>query len=333
MSANNGGCGRDPAISRFMEYLEGERGAAAHTIKNYLLDLHQFIEIVFGEDASVPFDWTIVDRFAARKFLVHYQKRGCAPTTTARKCSTLRSFYRFLVREDYVGRNPFQNIPLPRKGQPLPDVMSVGEVKRLLEAPHLMAAEQVVQHRGAAGDAYYRYLPWRDTAILEILYSTGMRLNELVQLRERDFDLLSGFVKVLGKGNKERLCPIGEPASEALQRNLAERDAYWIGIGKSGRATGIFLNLHGNPLSGRSVERMMKNYLAFCQLEHDYTPHTLRHSFATHLLDGGADVRAVQELLGHADIATTQIYTHLDFQHLAKVYDQAHPRARKKRRE
>jgi len=316
----------DPEISRFMAYLEAERSASQHTIDNYLIDLRQFIEQEFSDGNPPPYEWQDVDRMAARRYLVHFQKLECAPTTTARKCSSLRSFYRFLLREGVVRSNPFANLPLPRKGRPLPEVMTVGEVKRLLESPHEMADAAPERRRGAAGEAYYRYAPWRDSAILEMLYSTGMRLSELVQMRSRDIDLLSGFVKVLGKGNKERLCPVGGPASEALQRNIEERDAFWTGLGLRGSAEGIFLNLNGKPISARSIERLMKKYLAHCGLENKFSPHTLRHSFATHLLDNGADLRSVQELLGHSSLSTTQIYTHVSIERLKEVYEKAHPR-------
>jgi integrase/recombinase XerC len=325
-AADDGVC-RDPEIVRFRAYLEAERGAARHTIDNYLIDLRQFVADAFEEGTRPPFDWGRIDRFAARKFLVEFQKCDCAPSTTARKCSSLRSFYRFLLREGVVRNNPFLDIPLPRRGRPLPKVMSVSEVDRLLAAPHKMAQGGNESRPGAAGEAYYRYLPWRDSAILEVLYSTGMRVNELVQMRARDIDLLSGFVKVLGKGNKERYCPLGGPAASALQSNLDERGAFLRGIGCVGQSDGIFLNLNGGPISARSIERMMKNYLAFCGLEHSFSPHTLRHSFATHLLDNGADLRSVQELLGHASLSTTQIYTHVSIERLKEVYEQAHPRS------
>lgn len=317
----------DPEIARFISYLQAERDASAHTVKNYLVDIRQFIEILFGEEARPPFDWAGIDRFAARKYLVHYQRQGCAPTTTARKCSSLRSFYKFLVRENIARKNPFHGLPIPKRGQPLPDVMSVGEVKQLIEAPLKMDAECAPPRRGAASQAYYNYAPWRDTAIMEVLYSTGMRINELAQLTEKDIDLLSGFVKVFGKGNKERLCPLGGPASTALQKDLEERDAFWTAIGERGSARGIFLNRHGNPISARSIERMMKKYLQFCGLDPNYTPHTFRHSFATHLLDNGADLRSVQELLGHSSLSTTQIYTHVSIERLKEVYERAHPRS------
>lgn len=316
----------DPEIDRFLSYLDAERNASPKTVENYLVDIRQFIVIVFGEDARPSFDWNSVDRFGARKYLVYYQKRGCAPTTTARKCSSLRSFYKFMVREGVVKKNPFQGLPIPKKGRPLPGVMSVGEVKRLLKAPVRMQAETEQPNRGATGAAYNNYAPWRDTAILEVLYSTGMRINELVTLKEQDLDLLSGYVKVLGKGNKERLCPLGNPASRALQRNLEERDSFRMALGHNGRPEGIFLNCHGGRLTVRSVERMMKKYLAFCGLDRLHTPHTLRHSFATHLLDNGADLRSVQELLGHASLSTTQIYTHVSIERLKEVYEKAHPR-------
>lgn len=317
---------RDPSISRFTAYLEAERNASHHTIDAYRIDISQFVSITFGDQAVAPFDWGAVDRFAARKFLVHYQKMGCSPTTTSRKCSSLRSFYRYLLRENLVASNPFQNLPLPKKGYPLPEVMSISEVTLLLDAPHNMAKENLGKKTSAASSAFAMYQPFRDAAILEVLYSTGMRLGELAQLQIKDIDFLSGFIKVLGKGNKERLCPIGRPAARALQSNLEESERYLRALADDKPRGGIFLNRHGNPITPRSIERMMKNYLLYCGLNPEFTPHTLRHSFATHMLDNGADLRSVQELLGHASLSTTQIYTHVSIERLKEVYEKAHPR-------
>ncbi len=317
---------KDPGIARFISYLEAERDASPHTVSSYLIDIRQFISLIWGNDVRPPFAWSELDRFAARKFLVSFQKMGCAPSTTARKCSGMRSFYRFLVRENYSKINPFQGLPIPGKGHFLPGVMSVGETTRLLEAPHKMHEEVEPVRKSLEGKAFHRYAHWRDTAILELLYSTGMRVNELVTMREKNVDMLSGFVKILGKGNKERLCPVGAPAAEALLRNLEERDSFLVALGVRERPSGIFLNQRGTPISARSIERMMKKYLVFCGLDRTYTPHTLRHSFATHLLDNGADLRSVQELLGHASLSTTQIYTHVSIERLKEVYEQTHPR-------
>ncbi len=313
--------GNDPLLAHFLDYLRAEKQASEHTQSSYLSDLRQFILQQWGEQAAPPFRWKEVDRFAARRFLAGLQKSGRVATTTRRKLSALRTFFRFLIREEYVKDNPFAGVAMPRRQRKLPEVFSVDEVARLLDAPRLAA------ERGE-GDASARaFAQWRDTAILEMFYSTGMRLRELTGLRDEQVDLLSSTVVVRGKGKKERLCPLGNPALKALRRYLEYRDVARLGWGQTGRARALFLNKLGTPLSPRSVERMMKKYLVEAGLDSARSPHALRHSFATHLLDAGADLRSVQELLGHASLSTTQIYTHVSIERLKEVYEKTHPRA------
>ena len=312
----------DPCVEHFVKYLRGEKNASEHTVANYLMDIRQFVELTWGDEAEPPYRWKEADRFAARKFLVFFQKLEMEPTTTGRKLSALRSFYKFLVREEYVPDNPFVGLPLPKKGHYLPTVLSVNEVTQLLEAPHQMAAAK------RPTTIFQEYMPVRDTAILEVLYSTGMRLGELVGMQESQIDILSGIVSVLGKGKKERLCPLGRPAEIALQNALSMRSEVWNSLGQKGNPRNvIFLNKNGGAITARSVERMMKKVVAYCGLKPGISPHALRHSFATHLLDCGADLRSVQELLGHASLSTTQIYTHVSIEKLKRVYEEAHPRA------
>ena len=312
----------DPCVEHFVQYLQGEKNASEHTVVNYLMDIRQFVELTWGDEAKPPYRWKEADRFAARKFVVFFQKLEMEPTTTGRKLSALRSFYKFLVREEYVPDNPFVGLPLPKKGHYLPTVLSVNEVTQLLEAPHQMAAAK------KPTSIFQEYMPVRDTAILEVLYSTGMRIGELVGMAERQIDILSGIVSVLGKGKKERLCPLGRPAEIALQNALSMRSEVWNSLGQKGDPRNvIFLNKNGGAISARSVERMMKKVVAYCGLKPSISPHALRHSFATHLLDCGADLRSVQELLGHASLSTTQIYTHVSIEKLKRVYEEAHPRA------
>ena len=312
----------DPCVEHFVQYLRGEKNASEHTVSNYLMDIRQLVELTWGDEAKPPYPWKEVDRFAARKFVVFFQKLEMAPTTTGRKLSALRSFYKFLVREEYVPDNPFVGLPLPKKGHYLPTVLSVNEVTQLLEAPHQMAAAK------KPTSIFQEYAPVRDTAILEVLYSTGMRIGELVGMAERQIDILSGIVSVLGKGKKERLCPLGRPAEIALQNALSMRSEVWNSLGQKGDPRNvIFLNKNGGAITARSVERMMKKVVAYCGLKPGNSPHALRHSFATHLLDCGADLRSVQELLGHASLSTTQIYTHVSIEKLKRVYEEAHPRA------
>jgi integrase/recombinase XerC len=312
----------DPALACFRRYLEHERNASAHTVTNYFRDIAQFITVNWEADGGPPYPWRAVDRFAARRFLVSFQKAGCRPATTARKLASLRAFYRFQIREELADINPFGGLRAPKRGRDLPDVLSVAEVERLLASPARCARRAAETGKRKPDDAT-DYTMRRDTALLETLYSTGGRVSEVSGMREADLDLLSGVVRVRGKGRKERLCPLGGPACRALRSLLEAGHARFGG----GREAPVFRNLSGGPLTPRSVERMMKRYLAEAGLAAQFSPHALRHSFATHLLDNGADLRSVQELLGHASLSTTQIYTHVSVERLKKVYDEAHPRA------
>lgn len=311
----------DSAVAHFVSYLEHERNASAHTISNYVRDIAQFAQF-FWEGQSPPHDWKRCDALVARRFLVEFQRKGSRPTTTARKLSSLRSFYRFLLREEYVDINPFSGLRGPKRGRDLPDVMSVDDVGRLLDAPAQRLRQ--AQGEGKTVKPLDRYGVARDAALLEVTYSTGARVAEVVGLNLEDVDLVAGVAKVRGKGRKERLCPLGGPALRALQQMLGLAETFWDTRGRLGP---VFRNLKGERLTTRSVERMMKKHLAFANLDHRFSPHALRHSFATHLLDAGADLRSVQELLGHSSLSTTQIYTHVSIEHLRKVYEKAHPHA------
>ena len=314
----------DAALSEFVRYLEGEKDASTHTIQNYLIDIRQFCEKKWGADARAPFAWVEVDRYDARAYLIHFQKMDMAPTTTARKLSAMRSFYHFLVRSNRVDKNPFNGLSSPRKGRNLPKVLSADEAVRLLEAPVQMS--EIGELDTPARKAWKGYAGMRDRAILELLYSTGMRVNELVELTESQLDLIGGSARVRGKGKKERLCPLGSFAIKALREAMRVRDDVrllhsWEPVDPCP----LFLNRKGGALSVRSVERMIKKYVLACGLNPELTPHSLRHSFATHMLNEGAELRVVQELLGHASLSTTQIYTHVSIERLKEVYDRAHP--------
>ena len=304
-------------------YLRTERDASEHTLVNYLMDIRQFIELQWGEGAAPPFAWRAVDRFGARRFLVYQQKHDRAATTTRRKLSSLRSFFKFMMREGYVPGNPFSGVVLPKLDKRLPKLLSVDEVGRLLNAPFMIQLEAEEPRRRA----WENYTRDRDAAILEILYTTGARLNEIAGLKEEQLDLITGVMIARGKGKKERMCPLGGPAIKALRRALDAREGIWMSFGKPGRPPALFLNRFGGRLTPRSIERLMKKYLIHAGLNPDLSPHALRHSFATHLLDAGADLRSVQELLGHANLSTTQIYTHISVERLREVYDKAHPKA------
>ena len=316
----------DPAVRDFMRYLEVERNASRHTTYHYLIDISQFAALVWGDEAQPPYAWPEADRFAARRFLMELQRMGLAPASSGRKLSSLRAFYRYLVRESVIGVNPFAGLLLPKKGQRLPKVLSLAEVDTLLAAPMQLAKEEK-EKASPLKKAFHRYSFVRDRAILEVLYSTGMRISELIGMEERNLDPYSGTIKVAGKGKKERLCLLGNPAQKALRAAMEARESFWLALGKSGQPAGMFLNHLGGKLTARSVERSLKKYLQHAGLQASFSPHTLRHSFATHMLDAGADLRSVQELLGHASLSTTQIYTHITVERLKQVYDQAHPRA------
>jgi integrase/recombinase XerC len=313
----------DPAVKGFVDYLDVERNASPHTLAAYTQDLGQFAEFAW-EDGSPPYEWRSIDRFQARRFLMEFQRCGSAPATTGRKLASLRSFYKYLERESVVSANPFAGLRAPKQSAKLPNVLSVVEIGRLLGAP-MRRYERERAEGDVPPDPLYAYFALRDQAILEVLYSTGARVSEAASLTEKDMDLLSGFVTVRGKGKKERLCPLGGPASRALRAALAAADSIWGGGRKAAKP--LFRNKRGEPITARSIERLMKKHLVEADLSCDYTPHALRHSFATHLLDAGADLRSVQELLGHASLSTTQIYTHVTVERLKRVYQDAHPRA------
>jgi len=318
----------DQRVAHFAAYLRNERNASEHTVSAYLSDIAQFAACVWGPQSRTPFAWESADRFAARKFLIGFQKQSAAQVTTARKLASLRSFYRFLEREDLVEANPFDGLRPPKKPRRLPAVMSVDEVARLLEAPLKVYRKKAAAERRQKPDPREEYAAFRDAAILETLYSTGARVSEVAGMKIGDIDLLEGTVRVQGKGKKERLCVLGNPACKAIREALKRSEELWPDVQRQkGRAAPLWLNCHGEALTARSIERSLKTYLVEAGLDRRITPHALRHSFATHLLDAGAEMRSVQEMLGHASLSTTQIYTHVTAERLKKVYEQAHPRA------
>ncbi len=326
MADNNGDIKKDPCIAHFIRYLENERNASKHTIYAYLLDIEQ-LTCFTKHRLNVPVAWKDIDVFAARKFLVECQKTGKQSVTTGRKLSSLRTFFKFLEREEYVDHNPFGGLRAPRRQKNLPSVLSVAEVEKLLSAPMKIFNRDSRHDNDSKSDISKQYAAARDTAILEVLYSTGARVSEVAGAYESDVDLLSGIIKVRGKGKKERLCPLGAPACHAIREMMGKGRQMPLNEKGAGRQRFLFLNLRGKALTTRSIERMMKKYLAECGLDKNMSPHVLRHSFATHMLDAGADLRSVQELLGHASLSTTQIYTHVSVERLKKVYEDAHPRA------
>jgi len=291
-------------LERFLRHLEYSKDFSPHTLRAYESDLSAFLE--FCLEKNPEFSPKDITRLTLRKFLAHLRQRNPQNSTIARKLSSLRSFYRFLERQGIVEVNQPAALRSPRTGRTLPHFLTTAEVSRLLSAP----SEATL---------------WglRDRAILETLYSTGLRVSELVALDIASVDFLSEVTLAKGKGKKERLAPVGSFALEALRKYLGRREKE--GVGRSSSA--LFINKFGKRITARSVGRILQKYIKLAGLEPKTSPHTLRHSFATHLLDRGADLRSVQELLGHASLATTQIYTHLTTSRLKEVYNKAHPRA------
>ncbi|MGB7156518.1 MAG: tyrosine recombinase XerC [Tepidisphaeraceae bacterium] len=316
-----------PLVRQFLDYLRLEKHFSDYTVKSYGADLLQFAQFIGGEIGrgsranaaeapTTPMTPAAVDELqlkceplTIREFLAYLYAQNYTKSTTARKLATLRSFYKFLIRRGLVPANPLSTIRTPKQEKRLPKCLDLEQVQKLLEAP---------------GDA--DILSARDKAMLEVLYSSGIRVSELVELETADLDLQEGVLRVKGKGRKDRLTPIGSQAIKALQKYFEMRQT---GGGAGGQPmTGrVFLNKHGQSLSTRSVRRKLDKYLVAAGLDPGISPHTLRHSFATHLLNNGADLRSVQELLGHQSLSTTQIYTHLTTSRMKEVYDQAHPRA------
>lgn len=291
------------AIEQFLRYLNIEKNASLHTISNYQRDIQQFREFLDKRDID---SWEDVKPTQIRAYLAQMQQGALAKSSRARRLSTLKSFFKFLLREDYIENNPVIGISAPKKDKKLPAFLDKQSVIKLLEAPPADSLSGL-----------------RDRAILETLYSSGLRVSELVGSNIPDIDFIAEAVKVRGKGKIERLAPLGRPAIMAIRRYLEKRDQELKVVDRKV----VFANKFGGRLTARSVQRMVARYMKQVSSQNNLSPHTLRHTFATHLLSAGADLRAVQELLGHKSIATTQIYTHITPERLKKVYDKAHPRA------
>ena len=289
----------DRACERFLNYLKVERNASTHTLRNYAKDL-SLLRQSLGETV-----WEKADLLSLRQFVADQRTQGLSKVTVARRVAAIRSFFRFLHREGFVSSNPSLGLMRPKLDRHLPAFLSEEEATRLVEAPK-------GDHFAAA----------RDRAILETLYSAGLRVSELVGLRVRDVDLIGGTLRAMGKGRKERLVPMGSYSVQAIRRYLAT-----LTPEQSDPERPLFQNRLRGRLTDRSVRRILNRYLGQVSVTLKVSPHALRHSFATHLLDRGADLRSVQELLGHSSLTTTQIYTHVTTERLKKVYESAHPRA------
>lgn len=293
------------AITLFSRWLEAEKGYSHHTVSSYVRDLSEFARTLPSSRGPGA-----VEGKDIRAFIAGLHDRN-NPLSVSRKLSALRTFFRFLLREKLINHDPLAGITGPKTGRSIPTFMTVDEVFRLLEAPD-------------GRDSFME----RDRAILEFLYSTGIRVAELVSSDIDDLDLDNEMLRVRGKGNKERLVPVGRPALETLEKWLEKRrEMIYVRLENKKKADteALFLNGRGGRLTVRSIERFVRKYAERAGIHQVVTPHSIRHSFATHLLEMGADLRSVQELLGHASLSTTQRYTHLTLDHLTEVYDKAHP--------
>lgn len=286
-------------IEKFIRYLEIERNASKHTIINYSIDLNSLKDFA-GETPVEKIDYVML-----RRYLVILKEKNLSKVSVARKIASIRSFFKFLCREGIVKTNPATSLSTPKRDKYLPKFLDETDVVKLIESP---------EGEGEAAS--------RDRAILETLYSTGIRVSELVGLNINNIDQIGGVVKVYGKGKKERIVPIGERALQAIRQYLRKRR-----YKESDEDKALLLNKSGGRITDRSIRRIINKHIVKTSIKEKISPHTLRHSFATHLLNHGADLRSVQELLGHANLSTTQIYTHVTTERLKSAYEKAHPRA------
>ncbi|MGP7816145.1 site-specific tyrosine recombinase XerD [Niallia sp. 01092] len=295
----------DDQLQDFMHFLLVEKGLAKNTLVSYERDLKAYYKYIKNiEHCSLQ----QINRAHIIRFLAFLKDQGKSSKTIARHIASIRAFHQFLLRDRVLEEDPTVHIETPQAERTLPKVLSMQDVEKLLDSP------QITDHYGK-----------RDKAMLELLYATGIRVSELISLNEEDIHLTMGFVRCIGKGNKERIIPIGGAATSALQLYLEEGRSLFIN--KKEKDNALFLNHHGKRLTRQGFWKILKRLGKEAEINKEITPHTLRHSFATHLLENGADLRAVQEMLGHADISTTQIYTHVTKTRLKDVYTKFHPRA------
>jgi integrase/recombinase XerC len=302
----------DSYLDAFLQYLSAAKGASEHTLKAYAEDISQFIAFSVEEGAESPAQ---VDTKLVRKYLSVLQNRQLAKTSRARKVAALRSFFHFLARQGVVSQSPVLGVRSPRLDKRLPKFLRTEEVEALLSAPFTHSEDAD--------------LAQRDVALLELLYASGMRAGELVKMNVQDIDFAQGIARVIGKGDKERVALLGNKAKDALLAYIANGRENLVKRNKA-RTTdsALFVNRSGRRLSDRGVRKLFDKYCSLASSSLKITPHVLRHTFATHMLSNGADLRFVQELLGHSSVATTQIYTHVTPERLKEVYNKAHPRAK-----
>jgi integrase/recombinase XerC len=302
-------------LTQFFDHLRYERNVSDHTLRNYRSDLSQFLNYLApadpksGKRNTPPVNQ--IDHITIREWLSTLHSAQKKKASVARKLAALRTFFQFLVREGVIELNPAKLVSTPRLEKKLPQHLSIEDAVKFIETPDTDSD-----------------LGKRDRAMLELMYATGVRVSELTKMDLSDVDFKNKLIRVTGKRRKERIVPFGDPASEALHIYLDTRDRFLNHAPVSEREPeAVFLNYQGTRITTRSVGRMVEKYIRICAGMHDISPHALRHSFATHLLDSGADLRDIQELLGHARLSSTQIYTHVSMEKLVKVYDKAHPKA------
>jgi len=298
-------------IDSFLNYLTVEKGFSSNTIDAYRNDLTQLAEFANREAGkrSVMPSWANFRRQDMLSYLLDLKERNYAITTTARKVAAAKSFFSFMVAEGKIKGSPMENITSPKIGKPLPNAITISQVRQLIDQPTKLSAPEAK----------------RDRAMLELLYASGVRVSELVSLNLNDIDTKGGSVRCFGKGNKERMVPIYQQAAKVVEEYITQVRPRLV---HSDTEQALFVNQRGDRLTRQGLWQILKAYAKSAGLSKQVTPHTLRHSFATHMLSGGADLRSVQELLGHANISTTQIYTHLTSEHIRRTYDKAHPRAK-----
>jgi integrase/recombinase XerD len=299
----------DEAIDRFLNHIKLERNVSDNTVKAYSTDLRQFADYCIDERETTDAD--AVEQSDVSEFMVHLLDRGLKQRTTSRKLSTVRGLFDFLVTEDLVDTDPTDGVDMPNFGDELPSVLSLDEVEAVLEAPDTSTPEG-----------------HRDSVMLEVLYATGLRVSELVELHVKDVDLDSGVVRIVGKGDKQRMVPLGEVAVDGLEDYIeSTRPIFLEKHGGEGSTPYLFVTRRGSSITRQGFWKNLKRYGQKAEIDASISPHKLRHSFATHLLERGADLRIVQKLLGHADITTTEIYTHVADERLKNLHDEHHPRA------
>jgi len=314
------------AVKQYLNYLRAVRNASPHTLRSYESDLSQFLEFLSPPGVETPALQDIT-HLLIREFVAHLHDHHLEKSSIARKLAAIRSFFKFAVREGLVVRNPARMVATPKLPKRIPSVMSAEDLSTFLDGVVAAPPSATARRRPAGIGDQNRLLVKRDRAILEMLYASGLRVSELTGLNLADVDRKELMLRVRGKGSKERIVPYGGKAEQALVAYGPVREGILRKAKSRGDSEAVFLNHHGTRLTQRSVGRILKKYARLFNINWDLHPHSLRHAFATHLLTDGADLRAIQELLGHSSLSTTQRYTHASIRQLMEVYDKAHPRA------